>query len=85
MTPPDQQRKCRRCGGDGPRLEYEPWPGDLGQEIRSSVCDSCYRQWIEMQTRMINEYRLNVLHPEHSQAVREQMEVFLGLKENRPE
>jgi Fe-S cluster biosynthesis and repair protein YggX len=32
-----------------------------------------------MQTKIINEYRLNVLEPEHAKMLREQMLSFLGL------
>jgi Fe-S cluster biosynthesis and repair protein YggX len=32
-----------------------------------------------VQTKIINEYRLNVLEPEHAKVLKEQMQVFLGL------
>jgi Fe-S cluster biosynthesis and repair protein YggX len=32
-----------------------------------------------MQTKIINEYRLNVLDPEHTRLLRGQMKVFLGM------
>jgi Fe-S cluster biosynthesis and repair protein YggX len=34
-----------------------------------------------VQTKIINEYRLNVLDPGASAAIKEQMQIFLGFKE----
>jgi len=73
--------QCQRCGLEsGGRIRFAPWPGDLGRKIQSSICESCWNEWLGVQTRIINEYRLNVLDPGHSQAVRQQMEVFLGFR-----
>ena len=72
---------CRRCGAESAPLGFSPWPGETGERIREAICESCWQEWIGVQTKLINEYRLNVLQPEHSAAVREQMEVFLGLRE----
>ncbi len=73
---------CRRCGrADVPRLDWEPWPGDLGDLVRRTVCSACWNEWMAIQTRILNEYRVNVLHPDHVRAVREQMVRFLELEE----
>jgi Fe-S cluster biosynthesis and repair protein YggX len=34
-----------------------------------------------VQTKIINEYRINVLHPEHKAAVQQQCEIFFGYRE----
>lgn len=73
---------CRRCGAaEAPALEFAPWPGELGREIQNGTCRACWDEWLTMQTRIINEYRLNVLDAEHSKALREQMLVFLKHRE----
>lgn len=71
---------CRRCGRPGPRLEWAPWPGQRGKVLQEGICAPCWNEWLGMQTKIINEYRLNVLDPGHSKALAEQMEVFLGLR-----
>jgi len=73
--------KCSRCGGDGPQLDFSPWPGELGRRVRDGICRSCWDEWMGLQTKIINEYRINVLHPEHAAAVRQQMEIFFGFRE----
>jgi Fe-S cluster biosynthesis and repair protein YggX len=47
--------------------------------VVNSVCEICWREWMGTQTKIINEYRLNVLEPEHARLLREQMLTFLGL------
>lgn len=71
---------CARCGRHEPRLDWAPWPGDVGARIQQNICDICFREWLAMQTKIINEYRLNVLEPEHTKVLREQMLQFLGLQ-----
>lgn len=70
---------CSRCGRLEPRLAWPPWPGEAGQRIQNQICDICWREWMGMQTKIINEYRLNVLEPDHAKMLREQMLSFLGL------
>ncbi len=76
--------KCSRCGGDGPRLDFSPWPGETGQKVVDNICGKCWDEWMGLQTKIINEYRINVLHPEHARAVREQMEIFFGFRKAEP-
>jgi len=77
--------KCERCGGaERGRLEYAPWPGPIGERVRSSICQGCWQEWLGLQTKFINEYRLNVLDPNQAKALRDQMEIFFGFKEAEP-
>lgn len=77
---PGSSFSCHKCGKvDGPRIPFPPYPGDYGRSLVARICNDCWEEWITMQTRIINEYRLNVLDPGHAKAVREQMELFLGL------
>ena len=35
------------------------------QKVIDSVCATCWREWEDMEVKVINEYRLNFLEPEH--------------------
>lgn len=72
---------CRHCGKfDQPRIPFPPWPGELGRRLLAEICKLCWDEWMGMQTRLINEYRLNVLNPSDAEALRDQMEIFFGYK-----
>jgi Fe-S cluster biosynthesis and repair protein YggX len=71
---------CSRCGQANERIKHPPWPGELGQQVKDHICTACWQEWMGVQTKIINEYRLNVLEPEHANVLKEQMQVFLGLE-----
>ena len=33
-------------------------PGKLGEDIERSICGECWREWLQMQIRVINHYGL---------------------------
>ena len=73
--------RCRRCSAEGPALPWPPYAGDDGETIAASICATCWAEWVEVQTKMINEYRLNVLDAAHQKRVAEECMIFLGLRE----
>ncbi|RMF18607.1 MAG: Fe-S cluster protector protein [Candidatus Dadabacteria bacterium] len=72
---------CKRCGKDGEQLDQKPLGGSLGDEIRDSICASCWAEWDELQLKIINEYRLNLAIPQHYDMLVDEMRNFLNLKE----
>ncbi len=58
---------CSRCGksGEAPLAHRVPFPPAIKQKVLDSVCADCWKGWEEMEVRVINEYRLNFLDPEH--------------------
>lgn len=51
---------CVKLNEDAEGLDRLPLPGALGQRIFEQVSKAAWQQWIEQQTRLINEYRLNL-------------------------
>jgi Fe-S cluster biosynthesis and repair protein YggX len=70
---------CRRCGGDGPRLKGRPFKGPLGEQILASVCENCWREWVGMGTKVINELRLPMFDPQAQEVYDKHMKEFLML------
>jgi len=70
---------CRRCGSGGPQIDFPPYPGELGQRLRQTICDSCWQEWKTMSVKVINEYRLSLIDPEAQKTLRNYMKEFLGL------
>jgi Fe-S cluster biosynthesis and repair protein YggX len=70
---------CSRCQQDKDPMEKPPFRGSLGQTIQQRVCRDCWTEWIAMQTKIINEYRLSLGDPRGQQLLDQQMRVFLNL------
>lgn len=68
---------CRRCGGSGPMLTAPPFKGELGQTIFKTVCASCWKEWIGMGTKVINELRLPMYDPQAQETYDKHMKDFL--------
>lgn len=70
---------CRRCSCANPSLEDAPFRSELGEQILAGICQSCWREWIAMSVKVINECRLNLMTPKDSEVYDQHMREFLGL------
>jgi Fe-S cluster biosynthesis and repair protein YggX len=72
---------CRRCGkaGEAPPAHRVPFPAELKTKVLSSICASCWQEWEDMEVKVINEYRLNFLDPEHRAMLQKTCLEFLNL------
>jgi len=68
--------KCVKIGRELEGLDKPPYSGELGQRIYENVSKEGWRMWIEHQTMVINEYRLNVTDPDAKKMLLEQAEQF---------
>jgi Fe-S cluster biosynthesis and repair protein YggX len=70
---------CCRCGqaGDPPPAHRVPFPAEVKQKVLSSVCSSCWKEWEDMEVKVINEYRLNFLDPQHREMLQRACLEFL--------
>ena len=73
------QFACQRCGQPNPPLEEAPFENALGARIKESICQNCWREWIAMSIKVINECRLNLATEQGSQVFDSHMKEFLGL------
>jgi len=72
---------CSRCGRPGGQLERPPFKGPLGQKVFESVCTSCWREWIPMGTKVINELGLTLASQAGQDAYDQYMIEFLQLED----
>lgn len=70
---------CNRCGRVGPQLPSPPFSKDLGREIHEKICADCWRAWIAMGTKVINELRLPLSDPQAQKIFDQHMREFLNL------
>jgi Fe-S cluster biosynthesis and repair protein YggX len=72
---------CARCqkSGEAPEVKRIPFGPALKEKIAASVCSSCWKEWEEMEIKVINEYRLNFMEPEHRKMIQKACLEFLNL------
>ena len=78
--------QCVKLGREAAGLERPTYPGELGQRIFDQVSAEAWQQWLQQQTMLINEYRLNVIEAKSRKFLEEQMEAFFfGEGTEKPE
>ena len=70
---------CIKLGREAEGLERPPYPGALGQRIWENVSRAAWQQWLQQQTRLVNEYHLNLADKHAREWLQAQMEAhFFG-------
>jgi len=72
---------CSRCGSTAAGLDRTPLPGAVGEAVLAQSCAACWREWLEMQVKLINENRLTPANSEHFDQLVGEMKVFLNLRD----
>jgi Fe-S cluster biosynthesis and repair protein YggX len=77
---------CNRCAGttcsDGTAcapMANPPVHNQYWEKVMSVTCARCWAEWKDMEVKIINEYRLNMLEREHRQLLKKHMTDFLDL------
>ena len=68
---------CNKLQKEGEALDRAPYPGDLGERILSSICKEAWQMWIQHQTMLINEHRLNLIDKKSRDFLQKEMLAFL--------
>jgi Fe-S cluster biosynthesis and repair protein YggX len=71
---------CQRCGKVKPRLPDAPFSNAQGKMIQEKICADCWKEWIGMGTKVINEMRLPLSDPQAQKIFDQHMMEFLNLK-----
>ena len=72
---------CKRCGkeGEAPPTHRVPFTGQARQDVLSGICAACWKEWEGKEVKVINEYRLNYLDPQHRDMLKRSCLEFLKL------
>ena len=63
---------CQKCNGMIGSVS-------VNEAFINIICNSCWNDWIENQTKIINEYKLDFSLKEHRDFIRKQMKTYLTL------
>ena len=77
--------KCIKLDREAEGLDFQTYPGELGKRIFENVSKEAWRQWIEHQTMLVNENRLNLSDIKARKYLAEQLEAhFFGSGAEKP-
>jgi len=68
---------CEYLKKDAEGLDFQLYPGELGERIFNSISKEAWAEWQKKQTMLINEKRLNLMDPNARAFLEEQMQAFL--------
>ena len=68
---------CQKLKSQEEALDFAPYPGEIGQKILKNISKKAWKQWIDHQTMLINEHRLNMLDAKARSFLTTEMEKFL--------
>ncbi len=69
---------CRRLKTELEGLEKAPFPGPKGQDIFEHISKKAWLEWLEHQTRIINEQHLNMMDLTSRKYLQGQMAKFFA-------
>ena len=69
--------QCLKLKKEAQGLEFPPYPGELGTRIWQSISQQAWKDWMDVQTRLVNENRLNLADARARKYLKDQMEKFL--------
>ena len=68
---------CKKLQQELPNLSYQPFPGELGEKLVQDISQPAWELWLNHQTKLINEYRLDPLDPKSRDFLESEMLAFL--------
>ncbi len=68
---------CVKLKREAEGLAAPPYPGEMGIKIWQSISKEAWELWIQTQTRLVNENRLNLADVRARKYLAQQMESFL--------
>ncbi len=76
--------QCVKLGREGEGLDYPTYPGELGKRIFENVSKEAWKLWLNQQTMLMNEYRLNPMDPKARKFLQDEMERFFFSTDSKP-
>ncbi|VFP81785.1 oxidative damage protection protein [Candidatus Erwinia haradaeae] len=65
-------------------LDYQIYPGDIGKRIFTEISKKAWFQWVNKQTMLINENKLNLLNKNDREVLEKEMIQFLFNRDSVP-
>lgn len=69
--------QCEYLKKEADGLDFQLYPGELGERIFNSISKEAWGLWQQKQTMLINEHKLNMMDAEHRELLEKNMKDFL--------
>lgn len=69
---------CKKLNKELPALDFPPMPGKKGQEIYETISKQAWADWLQHQTRLINEKHLSLMDLSHREYLSKQLDLYLN-------
>jgi Fe-S cluster biosynthesis and repair protein YggX len=69
---------CKKYQQELEGLKAPPYPGPKGQELYETISQRAWDEWLERQTMLINEKKLNLRDKDSRNYLTKQMEQFFN-------
>ncbi len=70
---------CCHCSQNAPKMDERPFKGELGEKVLAHVCEACWKEWVGMGTKVINELQLDFSNPQAGKTYNSHLIEFLQL------
>lgn len=80
-APTEGEVLCHRCSKVKPKMAHPPFSNAQGKNIQEKICADCWKEWIGMGTKVINELRLPLSDPRAQKEFDRHMNEFLNMKD----
>ena len=77
----EMTKNCKLLGEKKTKMLTQPYPGEIGKKIQQQYSKEAWLLWIEKQTQLINEEKLNPLDPSTNKQLVTAMIKFLKVEE----
>lgn len=67
---------CIKLKKEAESLDSPPLPGPIGEKILENVSKEAWKNWIQYQTMLINEHRLNMSELQARNFLKKKMEEY---------
>ena len=72
---------CVRCGQEkeAPEAKRVGFARPFKDQVLTSICEACWTEWEGVEVKVINEYRLNFMDPQHREMLKRACSDFLKI------
>ena len=69
--------ECFRCGRKEGKMQFAPFPNEIGQRVFDGICQGCWQEWLQKQNQLINHFGIDVTNPDSHDFLFDNLKIFL--------